>query len=118
MTEQQTELFDQSKATCLGMFSIPVGQIEVADGFLNPTREFIESVREFGVLAPITVKKMPSEDGIVDHYEVIMGRRRVSASRIVGLENIDAVVYEAGEWNYALLTLIENQQRSRNPIAE
>lgn len=48
----------------------------------------IESIREFGVLAPIDVRKARK------CYIVILGRRRVLAARALGLKKIPACVVD------------------------
>lgn len=64
-----------------------------------------ESIRENGLLQPITVRK---ENG---RYLLIAGERRLRASRLAGLKEISAIVTECEERDSAVLALLENVQR-------
>jgi len=69
-------------------------------------QELTDSIREHGVIQPITVRKV--EDG----YELVAGERRLRASRAAGLEMIPAFVKEVNSDAELLeLALIENVQR-------
>ena len=77
--------------------------------------ELAESIRLHGVITPITVRK-GEKDG---YYQIIAGERRWRAARQAGLEDIPAMVLEAGEDEVMELALIENLQRQDlNPIEE
>lgn len=74
-----------------------------------------DSIRRYGVLQPITVRRRSPEDG----YLIIAGERRWRAARMAGLEEIPAHVIEADDRLAAELALIENLQREDlNPIEE
>jgi ParB family chromosome partitioning protein len=68
--------------------------------------ELAASIKAYGVLQPITLRKM--SDG---YYELIAGERRVKASGLVGLTKIPAIVMEVMDHDSAVLALIENLQR-------
>jgi ParB family transcriptional regulator, chromosome partitioning protein len=73
-------------------------------------QELTSSIKEKGVLQPITVRP-GSNPGT---YELISGERRLRASKLAGLKTIPAFVYraQAGEKSEMLeLALIENIQR-------
>ena len=75
--------------------------------------ELADSIRRFGVLQPILVKKTGSR------YEIIAGERRWRASRKAGLREIPAIVREYSDQETVVLSLIENIQREDlNPIEE
>ncbi len=75
--------------------------------------ELADSIRRFGVLQPILVKKTGSR------YEIIAGERRWRASRKAGLREIPAIVREYSDQETVELSLIENIQREDlNPIEE
>src|SRR5690606_22256355 len=60
--------------------------------------ERIHSVQEFGVLQPIVVRRLDqSVDGA--HYELIMGERRLRASKAAGLDTIPAIVRDTADEN-------------------
>ena len=72
------------------------------------------SIAEHGLLQPIAVKK--NENGF---YTIIAGERRWRASKMAGLKEISAVVYDFDDKVTAELSLIENLQREDlNPIEE
>ena len=75
--------------------------------FFDPTRleELATSIRAYGVLQPISVRKKET------HYELVAGERRLRACRIAGLSFIPAIVTDMGEMDSAVLALIENLQR-------
>jgi ParB family chromosome partitioning protein len=68
--------------------------------------ELALSIKEYGVLQPIAVKRM--SDG---YFELIAGERRVKAARLAGLEFIPAIVMEILDEDSAIIALIENLQR-------
>ena len=75
--------------------------------------ELADSIRRFGVLQPILVKKTGRR------YEIIAGERRWRASRKAGLREIPAIVREYSDQETVELSLIENIQREDlNPIEE
>ncbi|KJQ52574.1 ParB/RepB/Spo0J family partition protein [Microbacterium sp. SA39] len=76
--------------------------------------ELVHSVREFGVLQPVVVRK--NSDG---EYELIMGERRTRAAREAGLETIPVIVRETADEDLLRDALLENLHRSElNPLEE
>ncbi|RXZ71480.1 ParB/RepB/Spo0J family partition protein [Agromyces albus] len=78
--------------------------------------ELVHSIREFGVLQPIVVRPHPELAG---KYELVMGERRLRATKQAGLDTIPAVVKDTA--NEAMLrdALLENLHRSQlNPLEE
>jgi len=73
--------------------------------------ELVGSIREFGVLQPISVRSLGKQNGI-DKYELIMGERRLRASKAAGLTQIPAVIRETGDENMLRDALLENLHRS------
>lgn len=72
-----------------------------------------ESIRENGLIQPIVVRK--SAMG----YQIIAGERRWRACRMLGMNEITAVVKEYDDEQVAKAALIENIQRENlNPIEE
>lgn len=103
----------QSKNTVTAAItSIPVSQIE-ANPF-QPRKEFDEtaleelaqSIKQQGVIAPVTVRKMP--DG---KYQLIAGERRLRASKLAGIKEIPAYVRVATDVQMMEMALVENIQR-------
>lgn len=80
--------------------------------------ELVHSVREFGVLQPIVVRRSEVVDG-VQHYELIMGERRFRASKIAGLDAIPAVIRDTNDADMLRDALLENLHRADlNPLEE
>ena len=69
-------------------------------------QELADSIRQLGVIQPITVKK--ADDG---KYIIISGERRWRASQMVGLESLPAYIREADDENLHAMALVENIQR-------
>lgn len=67
--------------------------------------ELSASIEEFGVIQPITVRK------VFDGYEIVAGERRFRAVESLGLDTIPAIVINADEEKSALIALLENVQR-------
>lgn len=73
-----------------------------------------ESIKEYGVLQPIVVKKL--ETGF---YQIIAGERRWRASRLAGIKKIPVIIKEIDSREVMEIALIENLQREDlNPIEE
>jgi len=78
--------------------------------------ELVHSIREVGVLQPIVVRPLPDSAG---QYELVMGERRLRASKIAGLETIPAVVRETADVDMLRDALLENLHRAQlNPLEE
>ncbi len=68
--------------------------------------ELRDSIKEFGVLQPLILKK--DTDG---KYLLIAGERRLRAAAMAGLDKVPAVIKEASEEETSLIALVENIQR-------
>lgn len=68
-------------------------------------QELASSIRQLGIIQPITVKKQGEQ------YIIISGERRWRASQIVGLETLPAYIREADDENLHAMALVENIQR-------
>ncbi len=76
-------------------------------------QELAESIKEYGVVQPIIVKKS------IKGYELIAGERRKKASEMAGLEVIPAIIKDFDDQEMMEIALIENIQREDlNPIDE
>lgn len=67
--------------------------------------ELAESIRTYGMISPIVVKKRGAL------YEIVAGERRWRAARIAGLKEIPVVIKEVDEKTSRELSIIENIQR-------
>ncbi len=68
--------------------------------------ELADSIRQLGLIQPITVRK--SDD---NRYIIISGERRWRASRRAGLETLPAYIREVDDENLHAMALVENIQR-------
>jgi ParB family chromosome partitioning protein len=74
-----------------------------------------ESIRRYGVLQPVVVRRAP--DGALRPYELVVGERRWRASQRAGRETIPAVVQDVEPTELLEVALVENvQRRDLNPI--
>ena len=81
--------------------------------------ELVHSIREVGVLQPIVVRPIAHPSAGGPHYELIMGERRLRASKIVGLTAIPAVVKNTADEAMLRDALLENLHRANlNPLEE
>lgn len=75
--------------------------------------ELAESIKQYGVLQPVVVRKMAKG------FELVAGERRWRASQLAGLRKIPAVVRNYTDSQMTEIALIENLQREDlNPIEE
>lgn len=103
-----------------GVLELPIAKVEPRD---NQPRtvfdeealsELADSIREYGVIQPVTVRKLDS-----GYYQLIAGERRWRAARLAGLTEIPARVIEADDKLTTELALVENLQREDlNPVEE
>jgi ParB family transcriptional regulator, chromosome partitioning protein len=68
--------------------------------------ELASSIRELGIIQPITVRKSG-----FNTYQLVSGERRFRASKIVGLETIPAYIRIANDQESLEMALVENIQR-------
>ena len=105
-------------ATAGSTSEISISQIE-ANPFQPRSRfesgaldELAESIRQHGVIQPVTVRKVGN-----DKYQLISGERRFRASQLAGMTTIPAYVRIANDQAMLELALVENIQREDlNPI--
>jgi ParB family chromosome partitioning protein len=76
--------------------------------------ELTESIRQYGLIQPITVRQIDS-----GYYQIIAGERRWRAARAAGLTEVPVRILEADDRRAMELALVENLQREDlNPIEE
>ena len=75
--------------------------------------ELAASIKEYGVIEPIIVKKS------IKGYEIVAGERRTKAAKLAGLVTIPAIVKDFSDEDMMEIALLENIQREDlNPIDE
>ena len=113
-------LGDDFSAADAAASSLPISQIEPFSG--QPRKHFdpealaelADSIREHGVIQPLTVRKLGS-----GYYQIIAGERRWRAAKQAGLKEIPVVIIEADDHKAMELAMIENLQREDlNPMEE
>lgn len=78
--------------------------------------ELVTSIQEVGVLQPVVVRVVDTKKPA---YELIMGERRLRASKLAGLKEIPAIVREVSDDDLLRDALLENLHRSDlNPLEE
>ncbi len=111
---------DVLKPESAGSLYLPISQVESCS--FQPRKSFdagalaelADSIREHGIIQPLTVRKLSS-----GYYQIIAGERRWRAARLAGLQEVPAVVVEADDRKASELALVENLQREDlNPMEE
>ena len=111
---------DYNNAANSSTSTLPISQIENYAG--QPRKyfdeealaELAESIREHGIIQPLTVRRLSS-----GYYQIIAGERRWRAAKLAGLKEIPVVVIEADDRKAMELAMIENLQREDlNPMEE
>lgn len=69
-------------------------------------QELGSSIKELGVIQPITVRKLDFNE-----YQLVSGERRYRASKLIGLETIPAYIRIANDQESLEMALVENIQR-------
>ncbi len=91
----------------LELGSIEVNPFQPRTSFNEESlRELASSIRELGVIQPITVRKLD-----FDKYQLVSGERRFRASKLIGLETIPAYIRIANDQESLEMALVENIQR-------
>ena len=110
-------IFGSEKLTVKATPMNQMDEITIEQIIPNPTQprtqfddealqELADSIRQLGVIQPITVKR--GEDG---KYIIISGERRWRASQMVGLKSLPVYVREVDDENLHVMALVENIQR-------
>lgn len=97
--------------------SSSISEIELSKIKVNPNQprrefdpvalqELADSIREIGIIQPITLRKISDEE-----YQIIAGERRFRASQMAGLERVPSYIRTADDENVLEMALIENIQR-------
>jgi len=91
----------------LDIDSIEINPFQPRSNFNEESlRELATSIRELGVIQPITVRKTD-----FNKYQLISGERRLRASKMSGLTTIPAYIRIANDNESLIMALVENIQR-------
>jgi ParB/RepB/Spo0J family partition protein len=80
----------------------------------GPLAELAASIKEKGILTPLTVRPMPASrwsDPQTPLYEIGAGHRRYRAGKLGGRESVPCFVREMDDVDFLELLVIENDQR-------
>lgn len=80
----------------------------------NELQELSVSIKEYGILQPIVVRK---KDETSD-FEIIAGERRYRAAQIAGLQSVPVIIKDFNDKDTLSLAIIENIQRSDLSVIE
>lgn len=98
-------------------------EIEIASIEVNPyqprthfseeaLQELANSIKELGVIQPITVRKLENKK-----FQIVSGERRFRASKLIGNKTIPAYIRLANDQEMLEMALVENVQRENlDPI--
>ncbi|NND62313.1 MAG: ParB/RepB/Spo0J family partition protein [Flavobacteriaceae bacterium] len=91
----------------LELDAIEVNPFQPRTSFNEETlRELASSIRELGVIQPITVRKLA-----FNKYQLVSGERRFRASKLIGLKTIPSYIRIANDQESLEMALVENIQR-------
>ena len=91
----------------LELGSIEVNPFQPRTSFNEESlRELATSIKELGVIQPITVRKLD-----YNKFQLVSGERRFRASKLLGLETIPAYIRIANDQESLEMALVENIQR-------
>jgi ParB family chromosome partitioning protein len=91
----------------LDLDAIELNPFQPRSNFNEETlKELAKSIKELGVIQPITVRKLE-----FNKYQLISGERRLRASKSLGLTTIPAYIRLANDNESLVMALVENIQR-------
>ncbi len=91
----------------LELTSIEVNPFQPRTSFNEESlRELASSIKELGVIQPITVRKLD-----YNKFQLVSGERRFRASKLIGLKTVPAYIRIANDQESLEMALVENIQR-------
>jgi ParB family chromosome partitioning protein len=91
----------------LDIDAIEINPFQPRTNFNEDTlQELAKSIKELGVIQPITVRKLE-----YNTFQLISGERRLRASKLIGLKTIPAYIRLANDNESLVMALVENIQR-------
>jgi ParB family chromosome partitioning protein len=111
--EESSKVGKSTQTSYSSSSDIPIGSIEPnpfqprTDFDEEKLEELAQSIKAFGVVQPITVRRLSAKK-----YQIITGERRWRASKLAGLKEIPAYVREADDQGMVEMALLENIQRT------
>lgn len=103
---QKKGIFESGRVLFLPVDSIHPNPYQPRRAFAQPElEELAGSIRELGVLQPLTVRRREGQ------WELVAGERRLRAARLAGLDTVPCLSVQADSQSSSLLALVENLQR-------
>ena len=68
-------------------------------------RELASSIEEYGILQPLTVRRLGGE------YELVAGERRLRAAKLAGCTEVPCILLTASDEESGMVAMVENLQR-------
>ena len=102
------------------MRGIPLPFLKKSHDRFNQTKlaGLASSIKEVGVIQPVTVRPINDEQGKFD-YELVVGEQRFKASAMAGKEDIPVIIRTLSDEMVATIQVIENIQREpMHPLNE
>jgi len=115
-TEESSEV-NSSRIVDISIDNIEPNKNQPRHNFFEDSLyELSESIKQFGIIQPIAVRKIDGED----RYEIIAGERRFRAARMAGLTTIPAIINTNVDDDSSLaMALIENIHRENlSPVEQ
>lgn len=103
---------------------LQIDAVQIRPNMSQPRQEFdkdaivklADSIRQYGILQPLTVRRTDGEDGF--RYELIAGERRLRAAKMLGLKTVPCILADVDDEISAELALVENMLRENLGIFE
>ncbi|MBQ8287398.1 MAG: ParB/RepB/Spo0J family partition protein [Clostridia bacterium] len=97
------------------LWKIPLGEIR-SEPIADPAEGVVvaslaENILRCGLLQPILLRKSEDNGAVTERYELIAGRRRLEAVRMLGRTHIQAIVVKCTQKQAGVLRLAENLVR-------
>ena len=77
-----------------------------------------DSIRRYGILQPLTVRRIESKGVYSELFEIVAGERRLRAAKLLGLLEVPCIILKVDSKKSAELAIIENIQRENLNIFE
>ncbi len=99
-------ILDSNRVMFLPISSITPNPSQPRKDFCQASlQELAASIRELGILQPLTVRRSG------EHWELVAGERRLRAAKLAGLTEVPCLSLQIDDQQSSLLALIENLQR-------
>ena len=78
---------------------------------LSGITKLADSIRRYGLLQPLSVRKLEQTRRFDEEYELVAGERRLRACKMLGMKQIPCIIIDAEPKKSAELALVENIMR-------